>query len=517
MTGSNSGANNNGPSVSITGSNVTGATASLSASDNHSLDLHVAAPIAAITGVEVGNFDVFNLDLHVLGVGAGISVAYDPSTQVITASGTGGVILNGEGSVSLDLNDFDVNADGNLFVTVETGAGVSALGLGAGFGINATFDEGRLVVGGNLDVVTLGVTGERTLLRPDVPNGSAPVSQQTFVSEVTRLALIGNSGDLQSLNSTIDQLVALYPGIASDPEFLARVAPALQALGGQDAYTEFLARHANQFCFLAGTQIDMWDGTKKPIEKVTNEDVVVSHDKDGNRVPGRVTRTFQNTSKYILDFHGTMVTPGHAYYCAEGPYAGKHVPLIDILRTDGAVQREDGTLIRASTGGVVGKAEDRGFIWAVTGSKQGKDGLVKVRQKGKIRLATRIVLDEEGNNCSIADLIFEYSYLVNEHGLIKKNITDPSGIPFFWRFTPNLPKPEDYILHMSAVTLEEIYRYGEAEAGFPFLIPPSVSEKQGENFSNIPQTLKDVAPSNIPLRMRKHVGTSTVFTEETTH
>lgn len=273
----------------------------------------------------------------------------------------------------------------------------------------------------------------------------------------------------------------------------------------------------NSFCFLAGTQVDMWDGTKKPIEKITDEDIVLSHDKSGNPVPGRVRRTFQNTSKYILDFHGTMVTPGHAYYCAEGPYKGKHVPLIDILRTDGAVQKADGTIIRASTGGVVGKVEDKGFVWAVSGEQKGINGPIKVRQKGKLRLSTRIVLDEEGNNCSVADLIFGQGFLVDENDIMKKDILDPQGYPFFWRYTPDLPKPEDYILHMSAVTLEEIYRYGEAEPGFPFQMPPPVNGERGESFSGVPETLKSTAPSNIPLRMRKHVGTSTVFTDETTH
>jgi hypothetical protein len=38
--------------------------------------------------------------------------------------------------------------------------------------------------------------------------------------------------------------------------------------------------------------------------------------------------------------------PGHAFLCAEGRFAGRHVPLIDILRDDGAVVRQDGTRVR---------------------------------------------------------------------------------------------------------------------------------------------------------------------------
>ncbi|MBL4785606.1 MAG: hypothetical protein JKY49_09275, partial [Cohaesibacteraceae bacterium] len=71
-------------------------------------------------------------------------------------------------------------------------------------------------------------------------------------------------------------------------------------------------------CFLAGTMISMWDGSEKPIEQINADDVVTSYDKDGNPAPGRVKRTMQNRAKYILDFHGLMTTPGHAFYCAEG-------------------------------------------------------------------------------------------------------------------------------------------------------------------------------------------------------
>ncbi|QBY00592.1 hypothetical protein E2K80_07430 [Rhodophyticola sp. CCM32] len=42
--------------------------------------------------------------------------------------------------------------------------------------------------------------------------------------------------------------------------------------------------------------------------------MVLSFDKDEDLVPGKVTRTFQNDAKIILDFHGTFVTPGHVYY-----------------------------------------------------------------------------------------------------------------------------------------------------------------------------------------------------------
>jgi hypothetical protein len=53
------------------------------------------------------------------------------------------------------------------------------------------------------------------------------------------------------------------------------------------------------------------------------------------------------------------VTPGHVFLCGAGRFQGRHVPLIDILRDDGAVVRQDGSLMRASTGCAVGSDADR--------------------------------------------------------------------------------------------------------------------------------------------------------------
>ncbi len=87
--------------------------------------------------------------------------------------------------------------------------------------------------------------------------------------------------------------------------------------------------------------------------------MVLSPDKTGTLVPARVTRTFVNDVAHVLDFHGTGVTPGHVFLCGAGRFQGRHVPLIDILRNDGAVVRQDGSLMRASTGCAVGSDADR--------------------------------------------------------------------------------------------------------------------------------------------------------------
>ena len=133
-------------------------------------------------------------------------------------------------------------------------------------------------------------------------------------------------------------------------------------------------------CFGPETPIDMWpldpsikpcaDGSydeafvlskvwEKPISDIRVGDVVVSYVDQGRIKPGTVTRTMTNKVTHIFDFWGTGVTSGHAYYCAAGKFSDKHVPLMDILRTDGAIMRADGTMVRAATNCEVGSIGDR--------------------------------------------------------------------------------------------------------------------------------------------------------------
>lgn len=504
------GSSNNGASVSLTGSNVTGATANLSESDSHSLDIHIAAPVIALAGGEVDSFDIANLELHVLGVGLGVTISYDPGTNAVTFSGSGGVVLNGEGSISLDLDDYDVNTDGNLFLTLETGGGVSALGLGAGAGLHATIDDGQLVVGGNLDVVMLGLMGERIVLQPDTPSGPTIGSNYTFIAEVTSRALIGNSGDLQSLNATIDDLAAWYPAIVTNPEFLSRVGPALQALGGQEAWGQFIANHLNDSCFGPEVPIDMWpldsdlkpgpDGIydqdevrakvwKKPIKLIQVGDLVVSFDDDGNLVPGPVTRTFQNNAKILLNFHGTPVTPGHVYYRPDSKKSYKYETLIDVLRDDGVIQKQDGTLIRAATNVPVDSPRD-GFVRAVAGKRKA-DGTFAETDEGRIRLGTRFLVGtgKERKSFAVADLIEHGGGVVGDE-LIR--VGDGAPMPFLWDFGETLPKPEDFVLACSGTTLEDIYKAAEWESQGPRLPAPMVLDRGPV------QPLKGAALSDMP-------------------
>lgn len=213
-------------------------------------------------------------------------------------------------------------------------------------------------------------------------------------------------------------------------------------------------------CFLPGTMISVYGGGKKPIEKIEVGDVIVSYDRVGSLRPGRVTRTFVKEVEHVLDFFGTGITPGHVTLCGEGKFAGQHVPIIDILRTDGAIVRKDGTLVRAATGCALGSEGDK-FISVITGI-QLSDGRFKVKETGRLRLGTR-VLSDAGVDVSILDLIELNGGKVTDEGMILRTRSD-APMPFVWTFGPSLPKPEDYVLSRSGFTLEDIYDANEWES-----------------------------------------------------
>ena len=243
----------------------------------------------------------------------------------------------------------------------------------------------------------------------------------------------------------------------------------LDPIERRDALNSFLERAGIEECFLAGTMIDMWDGTEKPIEDVRPDDWVTSYDRDGHLVPGRVSRVFRHQARHILDVFGLKVTPGHVTLCGDGPFDGQHVPIIDILRSDGALVRKDGTKVRASTGIPLGDMRDR-LIWAVTGDTVPGGG-TRVRDKGRIRLGTRFITDD-GQDICVADLIFGRGATVTEDGLIQTG-TGGTKMPYHWPFTAMLPNPEDYVLRRSTVSLTEIYRAAQWESVPPKLPPPA--------------------------------------------
>ncbi|MEM8839333.1 MAG: Hint domain-containing protein [Pseudomonadota bacterium] len=252
----------------------------------------------------------------------------------------------------------------------------------------------------------------------------------------------------------------------------------------QDRITE-AARKLNSECFLAGTPISMPDGSTKPIEEIAPGDFILSYDKDGELVSGRVTRSFQNRSKHILDLFGLMTTPGHVTYCADGKFTGRHVPVIDILRSDGALMREDGTKVRAATGCELG-ADGDDLIWAIAGDKNA-DGTANAKQRGLIRAGTRFIL-ENGKDFSVLELIEAAGGTITEDGYIQTS-EEGDKMPFHWRFTDSLPKPEDYVLQRSQVSLAEIYGADEWEAVAPQMARPAGPSRPTVIAPNIPLSM----------------------------
>lgn len=205
-------------------------------------------------------------------------------------------------------------------------------------------------------------------------------------------------------------------------------------------------------CFGRGTLITMADGSCKKIEEVVVDDRVLSSDRHGNLVPGRVSKVWSNQAPHVLDFHGTIVTPGHMYERSDEPYQGQYQPLVKILMEDGALIRVDGGLVRASTGCVLGSDGDK-VVWAVAGNEQG-DGSVRVRELGRIRLGTRYIT-HAGYDISVMDMIATAGGIVGMDGLVRLHGCG-QGRPFHWPFADRLPKPEDYILQRSGVDLRDI-------------------------------------------------------------
>lgn len=271
------------------------------------------------------------------------------------------------------------------------------------------------------------------------------------------------------------------------------------------------------FCFLAGTMIDMWpvDASirpdtgglydkaavlakvwRKPIEEISPADWVVSFDKAGNLQPGKVTRTFTNTVKVILDFFGTGVTPGHVYYRPDSKKPYKFEPLIDILRDDGIVQKGDGSLIRAATGCEVDSEDDREF-WAFT-IYEDKDGNERVRAKKKLRLGTRWMLPD-GQHFSMREYMRGIGLELLPDGCVRWKKTGLISI-FVWTLSDTLPNPENFVLARSGTTLSDIYKAAEWEGVRPDMPPPMA--RDGGPVQPLSQAGLTLMPRNTPLAMQ---------------
>lgn len=223
-------------------------------------------------------------------------------------------------------------------------------------------------------------------------------------------------------------------------------------------------REAENNCFTADTLIEMWprsDGRRwhKPIEAIRPRDLVCSYDAQGRLVPGRVTRVFRKLAPHLLDFWGTGVTPGHLFLCGDGPMAGRHLPLIDILRRDGVVVTQGGRRLRAATGAEVGTLPDR-RVRVVAGPLVGDR--VQVTATGMLRLGTRF-RDAAGADVSLLE------GLVAALGPIPADGRLPDGrlladLVLHWPGGQRLPAPEDYLLSCAGLTLADIAEQPEDQA-----------------------------------------------------
>lgn len=352
----------------------------------------------------------------------------------------------------------------------------------------------------------------------------------TTTAGLVMLALVAVSGDIagsslgEGLASTI---MSILEGDGTDAEKAAQI-EALTAgfIAENDVDLEDIVAvrvggdlYLGNECFGPKVSVDMWpldpefaydpfnphkffdqDAVcakiwAKPIEQIEAGDVVVSFDNNGNLFPGPVTRTFQNDAKILLDFHGTRVTPGHVYYRADSERPHKFETLIDILRGDGAIRHQDGSLIRAATNVPIGDARD-GFVRAITGTRDA-NGTIVPRDQGRIRLGTRFIVGtaKARKSWAVADLIEAGGGVVDDHGLIR--VGDGAPMPFHWEFSGMLPAPEDFVLACSGTTLEDIYKAAEWENEGPRL--PAPAQLDGGPVVPLSETDHALLPRNVPL------------------
>lgn len=287
-----------------------------------------------------------------------------------------GLSVKATGSIGVVDVGIIITGDGDVLPVLGLGVGNEIFGAGVGFVIA---DDGSNLSSYN----TITIRPDGTVIKIEHSPGDAD-----YPNVKVEYKVYDSQGNLLSQGATN----------IGNPELAADMAAGVAPRG-------------NSQCFGPEVPIDMWplnpdlkpgpDGIydqeevrasiwTKPIELVEVGDIVVSFDENNNLVPGPVARTFQNDVKILLNFHGTRVTPGHVYYRPDSKRAHKFETLIDVLREDGVIQHQDGTLIRAATNVPVGDPRD-GFVRAIAGTRR-SDGSVYTTDQGRIRLGTRFLV-----------------------------------------------------------------------------------------------------------------------------
>ena len=263
----------------------------------------------------------------------------------------------------------------------------------------------------------------------------------------------------QNSNSVIFEVVeraGLEPRLPPDVENAGSIplfhdAPAADTNALDDELEEF-ARTGDVRCFATGTLIELADGTRKSIERIAVGDSVLAFDDEaqagrGALVSRRVTQLFATPDRAVLDFHGLRVTPGHVFLCGDGPQAGSFRMLLDILCDDGAIVDRAGRLVRAATNGLVGTREDA-FVEIAYVTEPDSQAW----RRARLRAGTRLCLPEGGSTTVLACLQDE-GYRLRSDGLVECDGEAPQPLPWFG--VP--PRPEDYVLARSGLTLAELY------------------------------------------------------------
>lgn len=225
---------------------------------------------------------------------------------------------------------------------------------------------------------------------------------------------------------------------------------------------EFINRPSDQ-CFVGSAQVTTSEGLRG-IFTVHVGDKVLAFDPsaDGGRgalVPRRVTAVHRSEVRHVLDVFGLGVTPGHVTLCGDGPHAGSFRPIMDILLSDGAVVNEDGSLRRLSTNAAVGSHDDAPVHIVLVRPDAAVDGVdaMVANETGSVRTGTRLVL-RDGRELTVGELIAANDWeLVTEgehQGMVRRS-PGSEPMPFPWA-GKRLPRPEDYVLIKSGLTLDEL-------------------------------------------------------------
>lgn len=486
----------------------------------------------------------------------GSSAFHLEDSALVTLDGSGNLVLNGvlvsPGPVTNNEN-FDFNSSGLLAKIFNTAWENEIDPVGQGGGFDIIYDNSHVATNtigqydqANFNSDTLANRDQLAVAKTSAYNYYRDVVSDPFIAEAQLLALSPNPATRALATALITLMEFLKLPAFGDQAHQFRSQLITTALVrtelGNDLLTPLplsdliysAAYHfaADQFCFAAGTPIDMWplasslkpgpDGTydqaavragvwTKPIEDVTDTDTVISFNKQGKLVPGTVTRTMTNNAKIILDFHGTFVTPGHVYWCAGGKFEGKYAPLIDILRDDGVIQHQDGTLIRASTGCEVGAPDDEEFhVFKLYTDEHGNE---RVRDQTKLRYGTRW-MKENGQHFTMRQYIEGIGVEIlqdgPQRGYARWKDTGITSI-FAWVLSDTLPKPEDFILARSATSLEDIYKAGQWEYLQPSMPAPMVMD--GGPVQPLPERRLDMMPRNEPVAFSSAAPSSQMLPE----